>query len=260
MCPFEWSAAIVKTGERNRFSEYYGIFPPLTAIHLVGQGQHCKVEFNLEKLAETCDSVETPGVDPYEMDRDDVSAVLHAFVDEGLSPGDILNLSVNFSGAEPGWKHYHLIASGKSFVYKAGEVAGLTSELVYGNEQRRNRLDVHQQAVSEEFDVSIVFFSKDCSHSHSVYSSERMVGNECKSAAFRDILNPFDGNFYTESVESSLAEINPFTSLFKIAVDEVLMNELLNQPISPSGNLIGFGPGLCFDYSGDIKGLDIFSV
>ena len=171
LCPFGGSPAAVEVLVGNGLSEAYRVVATLGAVHLIWQEKHGEVELESKALTPFGHAVETWGVFPDEMDRNDIAVVLYALLYESFPPREIADLAVDETGADARRKEYDVVIALESSIDLAWEIAGLAAKLVDGYAERCQTLEIHQEVVDKIFDIPIVFATDDAAEGHPVNSA-----------------------------------------------------------------------------------------
>ena len=161
---------------------------------------------------------------------------LYALGDEGLAPGDVVDLSVDESRTESGGEHDDMVLVGEGIGHLLGEVACLSAQLVDADAEGCEALEVHQEVVDEVLDAPVVAPSDDAAEGDTVDGAEGMVADECHGGGIGgQLVEALNGERHAELVDGALTEVDAFAPLDEVGVDEILMNEALKPAREETG-------------------------
>ena len=203
----------------------------LRTVERVGQEEHRNVEFDFQELTEKpVREVEAFGVAPDEMQGHDGTAVRHAFGDEGLGPGEILDPALDPAGTHPGREDHELVLGGESLVEKLRQVARLPAHLVDRRAEGRQRLEKQQEIVDRHSHLTEVVGNQ-AAQGQAVRPAQRMIGSEGVTRPVGG--NPFQALHLDLDIHLGkrvITELHP--------LDPVLVHEALEKAHDKTGDIL----------------------
>lgn len=222
--PLLWGFCAVECLPGYGFPDAYGVVVASASVHFVGQKCHCKVG-EMEAFAPSCHVVESVCVLPDEVYGHDVALVLHTFCNKGFVPCNVTDGAVVLSAtAESGWEHDDVAIAAEGAFYYSRERACLFAYFIDGHTEWRKSLKVHKEVVDKVFYFALVVFSDNPSECYAIDGSEGMVADEgAESAVGGEVLSSFHIDCDSHVVDNASAEVNAYSSLSQIYVDELLV-------------------------------------
>lgn len=160
-----------------------------------------------------------------------VALVLYAFCNESFVPCDVADGAVVLSAAaESGGKHDYMAVAAEGVFHYGREGACLFAYFINGHAERCESLEVHEEVVDKVFYFALIMFSDDPSECYAVDGSEGMVADKgAESSVGGEVFSPFyvDCNAYV--VDNASTEVDAYSSLSQIDVDEFLMYDACQE-------------------------------
>ena len=172
------------------------------------------------------------------MDGNDITLCLYAFLDEGLSPLQIANLSIDFTGADAGRKHNHLIITVENAVNLLREAARLTSKFIDAYTKRSQPLQIQKQVIDKVLDMTIVFGADDTTESNAVNTAKRMIRDKSETSFLGQLVQALYRKCHAQIFNTFSAEVNADMAATQELIDKILVNDALQPTNYKTGNTL----------------------
>ena len=160
-----------------------------------------------------------------------VALVLYAFCNESFVPCDVADGAVVLSAAaESGGKHDYMAVAAESVFHYGREGACLFAYFINGHAERCESLEVHKEVVDKVFYFALIVFSDDPSECYAVDGSEGVVADKgTESSVGGEVFSPFYVDCDAYVVDNASTEVDAYSSLSQIDVDEFLMYDACQE-------------------------------
>ena len=146
-------------------------------VHFINQEQHSEIEFEM-LIAEISQPIKEVTILSTEMNRNDITLILHTLGYKSFCPRKIMNLTIDSAGTKSCRIHKHMIVTLKSGFYHSREIATLLTCLIDGNAKRCKTWQIHQNIINQITEPAIIMAAYNTTESNTVSTTQRMIANE----------------------------------------------------------------------------------